>query len=178
MGSGRIRLASCNSHSPARSTSSHGSSIHSGRYALSNKRAFLSATTCSYCSRPTRPPMLAREIWMPCGSSARASSIAYVHTPPSGSTVIRIFRGKALGICVSINCIHCGGDFDDLFDVGVKRLVNRELPGPFHCCPPEPLFRRFGQYLPACSVKPFGDEIVKRSVYVAHGRAAFCPIKR
>src|SRR5205814_5736631 len=166
MMSGRTRAAICSSQSPARSTSSQGSSIHSSRYALSNKRTFLRPTTCSYCSRLRRSPMLAKAISIPYGSRARASSSAYVQTPPIGSTVIRILRGNTLEVCVLINRIDRGGDLDHPFNFQVKRGIYRQPARPFHCRPPKPLVRRRGEHLPTRGIKPFGDEIVKRAVHV------------
>src|SRR5207248_5466825 len=175
--SGRTRAATCSSQSPARSTSSHGSSIHSSRYALSNKRTFLRMTTWSYCSRLRRPPMLASAISIPYGSSARASSSAYVHTPPIGSTVTRILQADTLEVCVLINRIDGRRDLDDPFNFTVKRGISRQAACPFHCRAPKPLVRRRGQYFATRRVKAFGNEIVERAVHVAHARAAFCPVE-
>src|SRR5436190_15233179 len=177
MMSGQTRAAICSSQSPARSTSSQGSSIHSSRYALSNKRTFLRVTTWSYCSRLRRPPMLAKAISIPYGSSAPASSSAYVHTPPIGSTVIRILRGNTLEVCVLINRIDGRRDLDDPFNFRVKRGIYRQAACPFHCRAPKPPVRRRGQQLPTRGIKPFSDEIVERAVHVEHCRAAFCSVE-
>src|SRR6266513_426776 len=177
MMSGRTRAAICSSQSPARSTSSQGSSIHSSRYALSNKRTFLRPTTCSYCSRLRRSPMLAKAISIPYGSRARASSSAYVQTPPIESTVMRILRGNTLEVCVLINRIDGRRDLDDPFNFTVKRGISRQAACPFHCRAPKPLVRRRGQYFATRRVKAFGNEIVERAVHVAHARAAFCSVK-
>src|SRR4051794_1884988 len=121
--------------------------------------------------------MLASAISTPCGSSARASSSAYVHTPPIGSTVIKILRGAALDVCVFINSIERRGYLDHSFDVGIKRAVECQPPRPFHCGAPKPFVRRFGQNLSRRAVEAFGNKIVKRAVRVTQRSAAFVSVE-
>ena len=122
--------------------------------------------------------MLARAISIPYGSSARASSSAYVHTPPIGSTVTKILRADTLEVCVLINRIDGRRDLDDPFNFRVKRRISRQAACPFHCRAPKPLVRRRGQVLGDSRNKSVRQQNRRRSRSRFEFRAAFRSVKR
>src|ERR1051325_9129536 len=122
--------------------------------------------------------MLASAIWIPYGSKARASSSAYVQTPPIGSTVIRILRGNPLEVCIFINRFDSRGDFGHSFNLRIESGIPGEASNPFYRCATEPLVRRRDEYLTTGGVKAFGNEIVEGAVHVVHSCAAFCSVER
>src|SRR3954471_20050979 len=121
--------------------------------------------------------MLASATSIPYGSSARASSTAYVHTPPIGSTVIKIRRGVALDVCVFINRIERAGDLNHSFNVGIKRAIGCQSARPFHCGAAKPFVRGFGQNLSRRAIEAFGNKIVERPVSITQRSAAFASVE-
>jgi hypothetical protein len=86
--SGRRSCSSVSSQSPARRTSSHGWCIHSSLNVLGRTSTFGNSATCFACAGDSASPIVARTNSTPSGPIARASSTAYVHTPPTVSVVI------------------------------------------------------------------------------------------
>src|SRR6266513_2582078 len=110
--------------------------------------------------------MLASTISIPCGSSARVSSSAYVHTPPIGSTVIKILCGLALDVCVFINSIHRCGDFTHPVDFRIECGIDFQPTYPFDGCAPKPIVWWFGQDFSCGAGEMLGNKIVERAVHV------------
>src|SRR5205085_9071965 len=70
--------------------SSQGSSIHSSRYALSKRHSLGTSATCLRCSADGGSPIVASVTLADRSARLLANSIAYVHTPPIASAVIRM----------------------------------------------------------------------------------------